>query len=264
MTAPPRFAANLGFLWAELPLAERIRRAAAAGFDAVELHDDAQRAPLEETRAALSETGLPLLGINVRMGETMGRAALRGQGAAARADVEEAVEAAAALGGTAVHVMGGRTEPDAAAMARYADVLSHACERAGPHGLTVLVEPICAEAAPGYVLDGLEPAARLVRSVGAPNLRIMFDLYHMAREAEPMARCFAAHAPLVGHVQIADPETRSEPRLEGPPEVAMPPLLRAIAAEGYAGPYGCEYRPAGTVEDGLGWLGALRTRLAPS
>ena len=33
-----RFSANLGFLWRELPLVERIRRAKAAGFDAVEFH----------------------------------------------------------------------------------------------------------------------------------------------------------------------------------------------------------------------------------
>lgn len=258
MSARRRFAANLGFLWTDLPLPERIRRAVAAGFDAVELHDDAQRAPLAATRAALEETGLPLLGINVRMGETQGRAALAGEEEGARVDFEEALGVALALGGTAIHVLGGRAEPDDTALGRYAAALSHACGRAAPHGITVLVEPLCAEAAPGYVLDGLEPAAALVRSVGAPNLRIMFDLYHMAREARPIPAGFAAHAPLIGHVQIADPETRAEPRLDGAPDRAMPSLLSALEAAGHEGPYGCEYRPTGAVEDALGWLAALR------
>ena len=253
-----RFAANLGFLWTELPLPERIGRAAAAGFDAVELHDDAQRAPLEATRAALRETGLPLLGINARMGDTQGRAALAGEEAGARADTEEALETALALGGTAIHVLGGRTEPDEAAWSRYAAALAHACERAAPHGLTILVEPLCAEAAPGYVLGGLGPAAALLRRVGAPNLKIMFDLYHMAREAGPVERAFARHADLVGHVQIADPATRAEPRIDGPPDRAMPALLAALEAAGHDGTYGAEYRPAGAVEDGLEWLAALR------
>jgi hydroxypyruvate isomerase len=257
-----RLAANLGFLWTDLPLPERIRRAAAAGFDAVELHDDAQRAPLGPTRAALEETGLPLLGINARMGETQGRAALAGHEAGAREDVEEALETALALGGTAIHLLGGRAEPSAAAMARYAEALAWACERAVPEGIGVLVEPLCAEAAPGYVLGGLEPAARLVRDVGHPGLRIMFDLYHMAREPRPIAGSFAAHAGLVGHVQIADPETRAEPRLDGPPESAMPAILAALAEAGYDGDLGCEYRPAGAVEDGLAWLPAIKRRVS--
>jgi 2-dehydrotetronate isomerase len=33
-----RFSANLGFLWANLPLLDRIESAAAAGFKAIELH----------------------------------------------------------------------------------------------------------------------------------------------------------------------------------------------------------------------------------
>jgi hydroxypyruvate isomerase len=33
-----RFSANLGFLWSQLPLLERIERAAASQFTAVELH----------------------------------------------------------------------------------------------------------------------------------------------------------------------------------------------------------------------------------
>ena len=34
----PKFSANLGFLWPDRPLLERIDAAAAAGFKAIELH----------------------------------------------------------------------------------------------------------------------------------------------------------------------------------------------------------------------------------
>ena len=255
----PVFAANLGFLWADLPLTERIGRAAAAGFDAVELHDEAQRERLGDVRAALREAGLPLLGLNVRMGETMGLAALPGREAAAREDVEEALETARALGGTAVHVMGGRTAPAPEAMAVYRANLAFACERAERHGLTVLIEPLCEAAAPGYVLSSVGQAAEVLAAVAAPNLRILFDVYHVAQAGDPLGQTFAAHAPLVGHVQIADPGTRAEPRLDGPPERALPDLLRSFAAAGYRGAYGCEYRPASTPEDGIGWLEAARS-----
>lgn len=261
MTPPFRFAANLGFLWKDRPLAERIERAGAAGFDAVELHDEAQRAPLEEVRAALREARLPLLGLNARMGETMGRAALPGEEAAAREEIDEAVEVARALGAGAVHVLGGRTAPTPEAMGAYRAGLAHACARAAPHGLAILIEPICEAAAPGYVLSRMGQAAEVVAAVGAPNLRVLFDVYHVAQAGDPLVETFAAHAARIGHVQLADPETRAEPRLDGPPERAAPALLRAFAGAGYRGAIGCEYRPAGTVEEGIGWLAGLRGRL---
>jgi hydroxypyruvate isomerase len=261
VTAPFRFAANLGFLWKDRPLAERIERAAASGFDAVELHDEAQRADLGEVRAALRATGLPLLGLNARMGETMGRAALPGEEVAAREEIEEAIETARVLGAGAVHVLGGRTAPTPEAMAAYRANLAHACARAAPHGLVILIEPICEKAAPGYVLARMGQAGEIAAAVGAPNLRVLFDVYHVAQAGDPLAETFAAHAALVGHVQLADPVSRAEPRLDGPPERAAPPLLRAFARAGYRGVIGCEYRPAASEEEGLGWLAALRNRL---
>lgn len=58
-----RFSANLGFLYTEHSLPEAVRQAAKAGFDAVEMHWP-YATPAEEVKAALVETGLPLLGIN--------------------------------------------------------------------------------------------------------------------------------------------------------------------------------------------------------
>jgi len=58
-----QFSANLGFLWAELPLPDAIRAAKAAGFDAVEMHWP-YATPVAEVQAALQETGLPVLGLN--------------------------------------------------------------------------------------------------------------------------------------------------------------------------------------------------------
>ena len=83
-----RFSANLGFLWTELPLPAAIRAAAAAGFDAVECHWPYD-VPAAEVRAALVDTGRPMLAINTRRGDVqageMGLSALPGREAEARA-----------------------------------------------------------------------------------------------------------------------------------------------------------------------------------
>ena len=65
-----------------------------------------------------------------------------------------------------------------------------------------------------------------------------------------LLRRFAAHLPLIGHVQIASVPDRREPD-EG--EVNYQEILRALDRMGYAGFVGCEYRPRGRTEEGLAW-----------
>jgi len=66
-----KFSANLGFLWADQPLPSAIRAAKAAGFDAVECHWP-YGTPAADVKAALEETGLPMLGLNTLRGDVAG------------------------------------------------------------------------------------------------------------------------------------------------------------------------------------------------
>jgi hydroxypyruvate isomerase len=247
-----RLSANLGFLWAGLPLPDAIRRAKAAGFDAVEFHW-----PYAEDRAAvkaaLEETGLPLIGLNtVRGGDGMfGLSALPGREADARAAIDQAFDWAAALGARAVHVMAGRAEGPEAARA-FAANLRHACDRAAETDATALIEPLNPTDAPGYFLRDLAHAAEVTAQVGRPELKIMFDVYHQQLTGGDLIRRFAAHRDVIGHVQIAAAPSRREPD-EG--EVAYYRLLPALAWDGWVG---AEYRPRTTVEAGLGWMAAVR------
>ena len=88
-----KFSANLGFLWNDRPLPDAIRAAKAAGFDAVECHWPYD-APAGETKAALDETGLSMLGLNTRRGNVAigenGLSALPGREADARAAIDDA------------------------------------------------------------------------------------------------------------------------------------------------------------------------------
>jgi 2-dehydrotetronate isomerase len=58
-------------------------------------------------------------------------------------------------------------------------------------------------------------------------------------------------APLIGHIQIASVPDRHEP-MTG--ELDDRRIFAEIDAIGYEGYVGCEYRPAGLTEDGLGWM----------
>ena len=59
---------------------------------------------------------------------------------------------------------------------------------------------------------------------------------------------------LIAHVHIADHPGRAEP---GTGALDFPAFFRLLDDLGYAGWVGCEYKPLGTTNEGLGWLQRL-------
>lgn len=247
-----RFSANLGFLWTELSPPDAIRRAKAAGFDAVEAHFPYET-PAEDVAAALAETGLPLLGINTVRGGPgeNGLAALKGREAEARAAIDQALDYAHVTGAGAVHVMAGRFGDEET----YITNLRYAAEEARDLGKIVLIEPLNARDAPDYFLTEVEQAAEIIIRTGAANVRIMFDCYHVQIMQGDLLRRFEALLPLIGHVQIAAAPGRGEPDTG---EVAYERVLPAMAEIGWTGFIGAEYRPQRTTDEGLEWMKAYR------
>jgi len=249
----PRFAANLGHLFAERPLIERFAAAAAAGFSAVELLFPYDVAP-SAVKAELARHGLTQLGVNTPFGREgeAGLAALPGREREWEAAFNRALDYAVAIGGCSVHCMAGCVGPEQrpAAEAVFIRNLSHAAEAAAQAGIMLLIEPLNPRDRPGFFLNRVEQAADIVAKVGSANLRIQFDFYHAQIVGGDLIRRFEAHLPLVGHVQIAGVPERREPD-EG--EVNYPEIFAALDRLGYEGFIGCEYRPRGRTEDGLGW-----------
>ncbi|HMB75720.1 MAG TPA: TIM barrel protein [Kiloniellaceae bacterium] len=252
-----RFSANLGFLWAGLPLPAAIRAAKAAGFHAVECHWPFDQ-PASEVKEALAETGLPLLGLNTRRGNVgdgeNGLAALPGREAAARAAIDEALDYARATDCGAVHVMAGHSD-EPRTRATYCANLAYACDAAARDGRTILIEPLNRYDAPGYFLTTTSQAAEIIGEVGAPNLRLMFDCYHVQIMEGDVSRRLETLLPLIGHIQFASVPDRGTPD-HG--ELDYGHIFSHIEALGYARPLGAEYKPKGDTLASLGWLAATR------
>ena len=143
-----RFSANTGFLWKELPFLERIARAASAGFHALEFHDEAQGEESGALSDALGQAGLQVLGLNTRMGEPVGCAAIPGAGDQARRDFDAALALAERVDAAAIHVTAGKTAEPGARDA----YLAHLDWAGQQTTHTLLIEPICRAAMPGYFL----------------------------------------------------------------------------------------------------------------
>ena len=251
------FSANLGFLWTELSLPQAIRAAGAARFDAVECHWPFE-VPAAEVVAALQDTGLPMLGINTRRGEVAagenGLAAVPARKDAARAAIDEAIAYAVAIGARYIHVMAGVASGKTAHQT-FVQNLRYASASAAAVDKVILIEPLNPFDAPGYFLRTTDQAAELIAEVGADNLKLMFDCYHVQRVEGKLASRLRALFPLIGHIQFAGVPDRGPPD-EG--EVDYADIFSLLDELGYRAPLGAEYRPNGPTEASMGWMAKLR------
>jgi hydroxypyruvate isomerase len=250
----------------EVPFLDRFERAAAAGFKAVEfLFPYAW--PAEQIRELLDRHALQLVLHNLPPGDwdagERGLAGLPGREAEFRASVALAIKYARVLGVPRLHVMSGNLPPgaDAAGLAlcrrTLVTNLRLAAAEFAQAGLTLLVEPLNHHDMPGYAIATSAQGIALLDEVGAANALLQYDLYHMQRMEGEIANTITRLLPRIGHLQIADTPGRHEP---GTGEMNYPFLLRHLDAVGYTGWVGCEYRPAGATEAGLGWLNAAGVR----
>ena len=256
----PKFSANLGFLWPDRPLLDRITSAADAGFKAVELHWPYD-VPAEEVRDLCASRGLTLLGINTPMGGQPGDSglgALEGRQDEFAAAFDQAVAYSRAAGGNSVHVMAGIVAAELKLRARAVFVENLQWATARAPDLTLLLEPINQRDKPGFFYSTIEEAASISEDVGAANLKIMFDVYHVGVSQGDVLTRLDRFFPQIGHIQIAAVPSRAEPD-EG--EIAYAAVFDAIDRLGYTGWVGAEYKPRGDMDEGLRWLDTLGVKL---
>jgi hydroxypyruvate isomerase len=256
----PRFAANLSFLFTELPFLERFEAAAKAGFKAVE-STNVYEAPANEVAARLKATGLSLALLNTPAGSAeageRGLAALPGREKDFDAGIARALGYAEATACRRIHVLAGVAH-HGARRSTYVANLARAAKTAAGAGVDLLIEPINRRDIPGYFLNKTHEARSVIHEVGVPNLGLQFDLYHRQVEEGDVATALAEFGTLTRHYQVANPPDRGEPDAG---ELNCAWLFRQIDASGYDGWVGCEYRPrAGTIA-GLKWAEACGVSL---
>lgn len=249
----PKFCANLTMLFGEVPLLERPRAAAVAGFEAVEV-----LFPYEENAAdlgtALAQAKLPLALINCPPPNytdpdgPRGFAAVPQEADRFQTAFRRALRYAGALGAERIHIMAGvASGPEA--KATFIENLRWAAGAAPKQALTI--EPINTQDMPGYFLDSFDLAVEVLDAVGAPNLGLQFDAYHAARMGLDVMATWAAVKSRVVHVQVGGVPDRHEPWGGA---FDYPAFFRRLDQDGFTGWVSGEYRPAGRTDDGLDWI----------
>jgi hydroxypyruvate isomerase len=257
----PRFAANLTMLFTEYPFIERFDRAAAAGFEAVEfLFPYAE--DINAIRDALTRNSLTQVLFNLPAGDfAAGERGFANDPSRVnefRDGVNRALEIAATLNCRQINCLIGLNHPDIAIDTQWETVLGnlyYAAETAKTAGVRQLVEPLNTIDTPGFLLTTTQQAIELITESTSDNVFLQYDVYHAQRmEGNITATIARQTGPggVIRHIQIADSPARNEP---GTGELHWPFIFDAIDASGYDGWVSAEYRPKGTTDEGLRWMG---------
>jgi hydroxypyruvate isomerase len=248
-------------LFNEVDFLDRFEKAAKTGFKGVEyLFPYAWKK--EQLAEKLGAFGLSQALHNLPAGDwnkgERGIACLPGRETEFQEGVGKAIEYAKALKCPQVNCLAGLTPagvPADKVRKTLVANLRFAAAALEKEGIRLLVEALNDKDVPGFYLVRTADVLALIQEVGHPNVYVQYDVYHMQIMEGNLTKTIQANLDKIAHIQIADNPGRNEP---GTGEINYPYLFKTIDAAGYQGWIGCEYKPAGKTEDGLGWLQPFR------
>ncbi len=119
--------------------------------------------------------------------------------------------------------------------------LGRAAEIAARAGFTLMMEALNTHVDhAGYYLDSSREGAEIVRAIGNPHLKLLYDVYHMQIMEGNLISNIAERLDTIGHFHAAGVPGRGE--LFGS-EIHYPPIIALLRARGYDGGFGLEYFP---------------------
>ena len=244
-------------VFTDLPFEERIERIAEAGYDCVEFWHpegtwDGQTVNMQMAKApaaireACRKSGVTLNdfamhGWDGSIGGCPVKATDRGTYLdQVRRMIEFAQEAGCSKGIT----LSGTVDPSLSRTQMRTNLeaaLAEAAGMASEHDFTLLLEPLNTVVDhPGYYLDSFAEGVEVVRSVGSPRLRLLYDVYHMQIMEGNVISTIEENIEWIGHFHAAGVPGRGEP-FQG--ELDYPSILERIEQTGYEGTFGLEYFP---------------------
>jgi len=94
---------------------------------------------------------------------------------------------------------------------------------------------------PGYQGDDVDYVANIVRRVGSPRVKLLFDLYHVQIMNGDLIRRLEECKDVIGHIHTAGNPGRGE--LDDNQEISFPATMRKLVSLGYKGYVGHEFIP---------------------
>ncbi|HWZ70713.1 MAG TPA: 2-oxo-tetronate isomerase [Casimicrobiaceae bacterium] len=253
----PKFNANLTMLFNEVDFLNRFEAAANAGFKGVE-YLFPYPYPKEQLAERLAAHRLIQVLHNLPAGDwakgERGIACLPDRVGEFEDGVGKAIEYASALQCTQINCLAG-IAPKGVAPEKLRETLVRnlrfAAGKLEAAGIALLIEPCNTRDIPGFFLNRSQQALDIINDVASDNLFLQYDIYHMQIMEGDLAPTIQRNLGSIRHMQLADNPGRNEP---GTGEINYPFLFRFIDKLNYSGWIGCEYKPAKSTLEGLGWI----------
>lgn len=252
-----KFAANLSMLFTEVDFMQRFQLAAKNGFSAVEYMFPYDFA-VQDIKKELDDNKLTQVLFNLPAGDwnggERGIACLPQRQDEFQQGVKQAIEYAKVLNCKQINCLVGRKDPalsDEKTLEILMENLRFAAEMLAKENIRLLVEAVNTYDIPGFYLNSSSQVEALIKRVDHQNLYFQYDIYHMQRMEGELTETMKRLLSHISHIQLADNPGRHEP---GTGEINYTYLFKQLESMGYQGWIGCEYKPATTTEQGLGWL----------
>lgn len=253
----PKFNANLTLLFNEVEFPERFSAARDAGFEGVEYLFPYEY-PKQQLVELLQANGLIQVLHNLPAGDWAGGergiACLPDRVGEFQDGVGQAIEYAQALQCPQLNCLAG-IAPNGIDPERARDTLvgnlCFAAAQLKAAGIRLLLEACNTRDIPGFFVNRSHQALEIIDAVGSDNLFLQYDIYHMQVMEGDLAETIGRNLDRIAHMQLADNPGRHEP---GSGEINYQFLFGCIDRLGYCGWIGCEYKPAGSTVQGLGWV----------
>lgn len=229
---------------------ENLERVAQAGYGHVELVGEFAQWSAEDWRRILARMQALKVTVDATSGIKSGFADPMG-GDAFVAALKDFVPTVQRLGcGQIILLSGKRIEGVAPGVQRSASIeaLKRAVEILSAAGLTGVIEPIDRLENPSIYLDGVTEAFEIVRAVGSPNVKVLYDLYHEQRGMGNLIEKLEKNINEVGLIHVADVPGRHEP---GTGEINFRNVYKKLAELHYRGVIAMEFYPTGDVVETL-------------
>lgn len=239
-----RYAPRLDFL-GKLRIPERLEKFAEYGFTATE-YNGLMNHDLKEVEAIRKKLDELRIEMGIFVGNPGGWSKTGLCDAAQRdaflAEIRKAVEYHKVVGNRFCTVITGMEKKGLSReqmRQNVVDGLKAAAEIVEGTDLTLVVEPLNVLVDhPGYFLVSSKEAYQIMKAVGSPRVKILFDIYHQQISEGNLINNIRRYWDEIAYFQIGDVPGRREP---GTGEINWKNVFKAIHAKGYRGILGMEH-----------------------
>jgi hydroxypyruvate isomerase len=249
-----KYACELNWLEKELTLPQRLDLFKAEGFTAVEYNGLLKHAPaeVEQIKKELDARGMEF-GIFVANPGGWDRAGVVDpkQHPAFLAEVEKTIEYHKLIGNRSATTLTGMALPGVSRSTQRRSCIEgfkKAADLLAGRPLALVVEPLNHVDHPGFFMTRADELAEVIAAVGSPNVRMLYDFYHLQVTQGNLIRDFHQYYDLVGYIQTGDVPGRKEP---GTGEINYRGVFKAVYEKGYRGIIGMEHGWSAAGRDGF-------------